>query len=121
MFAEFKKELIFEPYKYFQSCHASTVTILENGDIMAAWFAGSAEGADDVAIWGAIRKKGIWSIPQKLADDIGQPNWNPVLYTSGNGNVLLFYKVGRSISEWYTKVIVSEDNGESWSQPAELV
>ncbi len=121
MFTEFKKEMIFEPDKYFQSCHASTVTILENGDIMAAWFAGSAEGADDVAIWGSRRQNGIWSIPQKLADDIGQPNWNPVLYTSDNGNVLLFYKVGRNISEWYTNLIISEDNGDTWSEPAELV
>ncbi len=121
MFTEAKKELIFEPNKYFQSCHASTVTVLKNGIIMAAWFAGSAEGSDDVAIWGSCRINGIWSIPRKLADDIGQPNWNPVLYTLDNGNVMLFYKVGRIISEWYTKVIVSEDNGNTWSEPVELV
>jgi len=121
MFTEVKKELVFEESKYFASCHASTITMLENGDIMVAWFAGSVEGADDVAIWGACRNNGTWSIPQKLADDIGQPNWNPVLYTSDNGNVLLFYKAGRSISNWITKVIISEDNANTWSDPVELV
>ncbi len=122
MFSEFKKELIFEQDKYFKSCHASTVTLLRNGNIMSAWFAGSAEGADDMAIWGALRNNdGIWSVPKKLADDIGQPNWNPVLYTLDNGNVMLFYKVGRVISDWYTKVMISEDNGNTWSEPVELV
>lgn len=121
MFTEAKKELIFEENKYFKSCHASTVTVLKNGSIMAAWFSGSAEGADDVAIWGAIRSNGIWSMPKKLADDIGQPNWNPVLYTFEDGRVILFYKVGRIISDWYTKVIISEDNGTTWSEPSELV
>ncbi|MHB8065062.1 MAG: sialidase family protein [Ruminiclostridium sp.] len=121
MFAEVKKELVFEKNKYFASCHASTVTFLGNGDIMVAWFAGSAEGADDVAIWGAYRNNGTWSIPKKLVDDIGQPNWNPVLYTSEDGTIMLFYKVGRSISNWVTKVIISEDNAKTWSDPEELV
>jgi predicted neuraminidase len=121
MFAESKKELIFEKNKYFPACHASTLTVLRNGNIMSAWFAGSAEGADDVAIWGSIRENGNWSAPRKLADDAGQPNWNPVLYTMDNGNIMLFYKVGKKISEWYTKVIFSEDNGNTWSEPRELV
>jgi len=121
MFLEAKKQLVFDINKYFLSCHASTVTVLRNGDILVAWFAGSAEGADDVAIWSAYRNNGTWSIPRKLADDIGQPNWNPVLYTLENGNVMLFYKAGRNISQWITKVIISEDNAKTWSEPAELV
>lgn len=121
MFAEAKKELVFEENKYFLSCHASTITVLSNGNILAAWFAGSVEGADDVAIWGSCRNNGAWSTPKKLADDIGQPNWNPVLCTLDNATVMLFYKVGRNISEWYTKLIISEDNGNTWSEPIELV
>ena len=121
MITEAKKELIFQESKYFEACHASTVIVLKNGSIMAAWFAGSAEGADDVAIWAAFRNNGVWSQPRKLADDHGQPNWNPVLFSLDNGNVIMFYKAGRNISNWVTKVIMTEDGGRTWSEPRELV
>lgn len=121
MITEAKKELIFQESKYFDACHASTVIVLKNGSIMAAWFAGSAEGADDVAIWAAFRNNGVWNQPRKLADDHGQPNWNPVLFSLDNGNVIMFYKAGRNISSWVTKVIMTEDGGRTWSEPRELV
>lgn len=121
MITEAKKELIFQESKYFEACHASTVIVLKNGSIMAAWFAGSAEGADDVAIWAAFRNNGVWNQPRKLADDHGQPNWNPVLFSLDNGNVIMFYKAGRNISSWVTKVIMTEDGGRTWSEPRELV
>jgi predicted neuraminidase len=35
----------------FASCHACTLVELANGGLMAAWFAGSAEGNPDVTIW----------------------------------------------------------------------
>ncbi len=120
MFSNIKKELVFNE-NFFESCHASTVTVLRNGNIMAAWFAGSEEGADDVSIWCSVRNDGVWSIPEMIANDIGAPNWNPVLYTDDNGRIVLFYKAGRIIREWCTKVIISEDNGKTWSEPAELV
>jgi len=50
----------------FESCHASTVVELGNGDIMAAWFGGSAEGNPDVAIWASHRTAGAWSTPAEL-------------------------------------------------------
>ena len=33
------------------SCHAATVVECANGDLLAAWFAGTHEGHPDVAIW----------------------------------------------------------------------
>lgn len=121
MITEAKKELIFLENKDFEACHASTICVLKNGSILVTWFAGATEGADDVAIWSACRSNGVWSIPQKIADDPGQPNWNPVLYVLDNGNVMMFYKVGRNISSWVTKVIISKDDGKTWSEPVELV
>ena len=47
---------IFEQIPNFPSCHASTIAELPNGDLLAAWYAGSREGAKDVAIF-ASRKR----------------------------------------------------------------
>ena len=52
-------EFIFQPGSApFPSCHASTVVALKGGELMAAWFGGTAEGAPDVAIWGSRRVDG---------------------------------------------------------------
>lgn len=35
----------------FAVCHASTVVELKKGDVISAWFGGTAEGNAGVAIW----------------------------------------------------------------------
>jgi predicted neuraminidase len=105
----------------FDCCHASTLAVLPNRDLLVAWFGGTKEGADDVAIWTSRREHGIWSAPVKTSAEEGVPHWNPVLLTKPDGKIMLFYKVGRKISKWYTKLKISEDNGLTWSDPAELV
>ena len=95
--------------------------MLPNGDLLAAWFGGTKEGADDVSIWTSRREHGLWSVPVKAAAEEGMPHWNPVLLTKPDGKLMLFYKVGRKISEWYTKLKISDDNGLTWSDPVELV
>lgn len=121
MFKNVSKEYVFDRQKSFECCHASSLTVLPNGDILAAWFGGSKEGADDVAIWYSRRVRGSWSSPEILADEEGIPHWNPVLLTNADGRVYLFYKVGHNISEWCTKIKISEDNGFTWTDAAELV
>ena len=63
-----------------------------------------------------------------MAGEDGLPHWNPVLFAppgsgeDGEGSeVWLFYKVGRQIPAWRTRVIVSGDGGRTWSAPRELV
>lgn len=102
-------------------CHASTVLALHTGELLASWFGGSREGADDVAIWLSRRNRDGWERPRKVASEEGLPHWNPVLFQEGNGRILLFYKVGHRISEWSTRIIESDDNGLSWSRAVELV
>ncbi len=111
-----KKEFIFEDKRPFGSCHASTLAVLPNGDTLAAWFGGSQEGAEDVAIWFAKRTGGKWSYPLKAADREGIPHWNPVLFLSHDRSVFLFYKIGHRIREWSTMFTVSTDDGETWSE-----
>ncbi|MDF2713344.1 MAG: hypothetical protein K0R28_269 [Paenibacillus sp.] len=115
------QEYVFAVGVSFESCHASTLIALPSGDLVAAWFAGTREGADDVAIWSSRRTKGGWTAPVKAADEEGEPHWNPVLFQDGNGKVWLFYKVGKTIRNWRTMYILSEDEGITWTAPRMLV
>lgn len=114
-------ELVMKACPPFASCHASSVLVLPNGDILAAWFGGTEEGAPDVAIWGSRCVKGQWSEPFKIADKPGIPHWNPVLFLSQEGSIYLFYKVGHQIPTWQTFITRSLDGGLSWTDPCEMV
>lgn len=115
------KEFIFEDDRPFLSCHASTLLELENGDTLAAWFGGTREKADDVAIWCSLRHEGEWEPPVKVADEEGMPHWNPVLFQSSHGTIYLFYKVGKEIKDWFTRVMTSDDGGRTWTPFRDLV
>jgi len=115
------KEFIFEEDRPFLSCHASTLELLPNGEVIAAWFGGTRERAGDVAIWTSRREKGGWTPPEKAADEEGVPHWNPVLFRRGDGELFMYYKVGHNISDWTTMVMRSADGGRHWSAPVPLV
>lgn len=115
------REFIFLEGRPFQSCHASTLVKLPDGDLLAAWFGGSREGQPDVAIWCARRITGGWTVPVKVSDEADIPHWNPVLFLAPDGRVLLFYKLGHQIPTWQTRVITSLDGGQSWSASRSLV
>lgn len=116
-----KKEYLFTDNRPFQSCHASTLITLPSNEILVAWFAGTEEGHADVDIWCSRRKQDKWEKPHKICSEEGLPHWNPVLFKGDNGMLYLYYKVGHTIPNWYTRVIESADNGLSWSEPRELV
>jgi len=118
---DFKKEVIFDENRSFESAHASTLIKLGKGDIIAAWFGGSWEKSPDVAIWAAKRVNGVWQTPKMVADCRGIACWNPVLFQLQVGTIQLYYKVGETIDAWKTYIIESADEGESWSEPRELV
>lgn len=114
-----RSEFIFEQSP-FASCHASTIVEARPGEFLAAWFGGTQEGADDVAIWLARSTGKKWSKPEKIADEPGAPCWNPVLFRERAGTVFLFYKAGRSPASWSGLYRVSNDVGASWQQPVLL-
>src|SRR4051794_32497661 len=84
----------------FPSCHASTVVEVAPGELLAAWFGGTNEGAKDVAIWASRKKDGHWSAPYELAREPNQPTWNPVLFHSKDGVLWFYYKLGPSVQTW---------------------
>ncbi len=107
------------------SCHASTIVELNPGVFMAAWFAGSHEGANDVGIWISTLRNNRWTKPIEAAigkDSSGNqlPCWNPVLFKTNNNSLFLFYKVGINPREWHGYVIRSSDNGKDWTKPEAL-
>lgn len=91
----FSSELIFAPHCVlrYPSCHASTLVELPDGTLLAAWFAGSHEGATDTAEVGARLAPGAraWSKPTVLADTPGKSDGNPVLHLDRQGYVWIFY------------------------------
>ena len=101
----------------FPSCHASTIVEHEQGKLMAAWFGGKAEGAKDVEIWASTFDGKAWSKPTIVGTEPGQPCWNPVLFKSAQGTLLLWYKAGPKPDNWTGYVRTSADSGKTWSKP----
>lgn len=116
-----RQQFIFDDPTPTPECHASTIVRLDDGSLIAAWFAGTKEGAEDVMIWVSICRDGVWGEPRCVTDEQGIPHWNPVLFRTDEQTVTLFYKLGHKISDWKTMIIQSCDGGESWSSPGELI
>jgi predicted neuraminidase len=91
----FRAELIFAPGSIPKrpSCHASTLAELPDGELLAAWFAGSEEGAADTAELGARLAPGAhgWSKPAVLVDTPGKSDGNSVLHVDRKGRIWIFY------------------------------
>ncbi|CTP93126.1 sialidase/neuraminidase [Xanthomonas translucens pv. poae] len=105
-------------------CHASTLLETRDG-LLAAWFGGRHEGADDVGIWVARRGAQGWQPAQRVADGkqpqgAPLPAWNPVLFQPAKGPLRLFYKVGPDPKRWWGMQTTSRDGGVHWSAPERL-
>ncbi len=110
----------------FEQCHASTIAQV-GGVLVFAWFGGDREKADNVGIWYSRFADGSWSEP-KVAAKIPDarsgkeaPHWNPVLFCPDGETLHLFFKVGPEIGTWQQHWMTSEDAGQTWSEPQQLV
>jgi predicted neuraminidase len=122
LYAQNNEEFIFAPLSSGKALagtqpdnHASTLVELSNGDVMAAWFGGTWEGAPDVAIYAARQHAGVWSAPRELVRVEHIACWNPVLFHDQKGRLWLYYKVGKSPSTWTGARKWSDDEGLTWS------
>jgi predicted neuraminidase len=116
-------EFVFESAP-FASAHASTIIETREG-VVAAWFGGTREGADDVGIWLSRRIGGKWTPPVEVAtgtqpDGTRFPTWNPVLFELRKGELALFYKVGPNPRAWWGMMRTSRDEGRTWSEARRL-
>src|SRR5213080_1096641 len=81
-------EFVFESAP-FASAHASTLVETSDG-LVAAWFGGTREGANDVGIWLSRHVNGMWTAPVEVANGVDgdgtrYPCWNPVLFQMPDG------------------------------------
>lgn len=104
----------------FPSAHASTVVELRDGDVMAAWFGGTAEGKPDVAIWTARLHDGRWSPPVETAREPNIATYNPVLFHTADRRLWLYYKFGPHPTSWSAARMWSNDDGKTWSKVEHL-
>ena len=118
-----RSEFIFETAP-FASAHASTIVSTSQG-LVAAWFGGTKEGANDVGIWVARQTDGKWGASVEVAtgaqpDGTRHPCWNPVLFETSPGVITLFYKVGPDPRRWWGMTRTSRDAGRTWSEARRL-
>ena len=103
------------------SCHAATIVETRKGDLVVAYFAGTYERHPDCSIYVNIKKRGSdsWGPAILAADGVvdGEKTacWNPVLTEMPDGELWLFYKVGKRVSDWRGWLVKSRDGGETWS------
>lgn len=119
----FVSEFIFDRIQGRAGSHAPTITVLPDGELLAAWYSyvgrSELEGAD---IYVSRKAAGgdDWSAPALL---IERPEavGNPVLYAEG-ARVWLFYAVvpGAGWSTAHVEVQRSYDGGQTWSAPRTL-
>lgn len=112
--------------------HSATLVETHDGTLLAAWYAGSGEGAPDVTIQMSRRgSDGKWSPPRMIFDratvsalmrrhvlSLG----NPVLLPGEDGRVGLLF-VSISAGKWSgssMNLSWSYDNGRTWSAPEKL-
>lgn len=113
-----------------ESAHAATLAQLPDGRIAAAWFAGTKEGADDVAIYFSTLGKDGWRKAQPIANRESTAGGtfayvrkvgNPVLYAEGSWLHLWYVSV--AVGGWAGSSInhsVSTDGGATWFKPSKL-
>jgi predicted neuraminidase len=126
-------EAVAEPEEPFVSCHCSVIIELDNGDLLAGYYAGEGEARPNAA-WVLARKTpGAESFDplQVVADTPGKPEGNGILLQNAEKDVVLVYgtmhgelegKPGPGV-RWVTcdlRMKRSSDRGVTWSQ-AEMI
>lgn len=114
------------------SAHAATLALRSDGKLVAAWFAGSREGASDVAIVSSVYDQGAWGAPQRIVDrrSVARDTQrgirklgNPLLWRDTH-NVLHLWFVSVSYGGWAGSAInhmQSDDDGRHWSMATRIV
>ena len=116
------------------SVHSAAAAEISGGRLRAFWYGGSREGASDVAIYTSVyslRQKD-WS-PERavVTREFAQRHLrrsvrklgNPVVGRDSKGRLCLYF-VSVSVGGWAgsaVNLIVSEDEGETWSPPRRLI
>jgi len=98
--------------------HAANLAVLGNGDLACVWFGGTQEGIPDISVYFSRLAKGgeRWTVPEKLSDDPGRSEQNPVLFPTPKGELWLIWtaQVSGNQDTSLVRKRVSRDHGVSW-------
>jgi predicted neuraminidase len=106
--------------------HCATVSIRNDGALLAAWYAGSREGAPDVVIFSSVFLNGSWSDPKIILKVEGRSVGQPVFLPRPDGEVWLFFVIIEELEspsrrpgwEWAQPFWQrSRDGGKTWETP----
>ncbi|KAF2164289.1 glycoside hydrolase family 33 protein [Zasmidium cellare ATCC 36951] len=102
-------------------CHASNLLILDNGDLLCAWFGGTQEGKPDTSIYLARRPAGsnVWSKATRATSDTSRSEQNPVLFQTPVVDLWLLY-TSQNLGDQDSAVVkrqISRDRGSTWGAP----
>jgi len=121
-----------KPFCHFMSfipsdtaqCHASNLLLLDNGDVLCAWFGGSQEGKRDISIYVSRLSSSArqWSDAQQATFDGTRSEQNPVLFKTPPGELWLLYtsQNGGDQDSAVVKRQISSDDGQTWGSPTVL-
>jgi len=129
--AFFRTETI-NPRSLHAKSHSATLAELSDGTLLAAWYAGSGEGAADVAVYISRREPGAsWSEPRpvitrkQVTRDLRRnviSLGNPLLLVDGGDRLGLLF-VSIAAGRWSgssINLVWSEDGGKNWGAPRNL-
>jgi len=128
------EQTFFDSIAEAPSVHASTIAVLPRGELVAAWFGGTREGAKDVSIYLSEKADAAapWQAPRVVVDAASASRQmgrlvkklgNPVLHCDHQGRLWLYY-VTVSVGGWSgssISVMHSDDRGITWSPSRRLL
>ncbi len=93
-------------------------------DVLCTWFGGTQEGIPDISACCARLPAGTdhWLPPQRLSDDPGRSEQNPILFAAPDGPLWLIW-TAQLAGNQDTAIVrrrVSADGGRTWGAPATL-
>ena len=104
----------------YPGVHVASIEKAPNGDLLYSFYAGTREGADDVATYMSRLRVGAktWTEPRVIFDEPNQPDGNAVLWTDKDTTYLFFSTIrGDGWTDADLRLIRSTDNGRTWSDP----
>ncbi|HEY0945733.1 MAG TPA: sialidase family protein [Opitutaceae bacterium] len=123
------------PEGHAASVHSSTICLLPSGDLFAAWYGGTREGAADVALFASRltpgKNTGAWGRPAKIVDrELAESELdrrikkvgNAVVFADRAGTLWMIY-VSVSLGGWSGSALnikTSRDEGLTWSESQRL-
>ena len=104
--------------------HAANLLVLPDGDVLCTWFGGTQEGIPDISAYCARLPAGSdrWLQPEKLSDDPGRSEQNPILFPAPDGSLWLMWTAQLSGNQ-DTAIVrrrISTDGGRSWGPVSTL-